>query len=140
MKSTDPSSPSNAERSSESKPAPAIPNRSAQDADRIARRAYEIWDQEGRPTDRAEEHWIQAERELFGKNAPSSSSYAKVEELSRQAYAHSDVPVAEQKKHWLEAEAYMRRKERAQPLPPSKAPPPEEPIEPVEAGIVIRKE
>lgn len=30
----------------------------------VATRAFEIWDQAGRPEGRAEEHWYQAEREL----------------------------------------------------------------------------
>ena len=32
--------------------------------DRLARRAYEIWEQAGRPEGRALDHWMQAEREL----------------------------------------------------------------------------
>jgi hypothetical protein len=30
----------------------------------IARRAQELWEEEGRPEGRAHEHWLQAEREL----------------------------------------------------------------------------
>jgi hypothetical protein len=33
-------------------------------SDRIRQRAQEIWEQEGRPEGRAEEHWARAEREL----------------------------------------------------------------------------
>jgi hypothetical protein len=33
--------------------------------DPIAKRAYEIWEQEGRPEGRALDHWMQAERELM---------------------------------------------------------------------------
>ena len=32
--------------------------------DRIARRAYEIWERSGRPEGQAEHHWSQAEEEL----------------------------------------------------------------------------
>ena len=32
--------------------------------DRIRRRAYEIWEREGRPDGRASEHWYEAAREL----------------------------------------------------------------------------
>jgi hypothetical protein len=32
--------------------------------DRIAARAHEIWEREGRPPDKAEEHWHRAEQEL----------------------------------------------------------------------------
>jgi len=34
--------------------------------ERIRRRAYEIWEREGRPHGRDEEHWRQAEAELAG--------------------------------------------------------------------------
>lgn len=34
------------------------------DDDRVRQRAYAIWDAEGRPADRATEHWLQAEREV----------------------------------------------------------------------------
>ena len=34
------------------------------DHDRIRQRAYEIWDREGRQEGRAEDYWLQAEREL----------------------------------------------------------------------------
>ena len=35
-------------------------------AERIARRAWEIWRAEGRPDGQALNHWLQAERELKG--------------------------------------------------------------------------
>jgi hypothetical protein len=31
---------------------------------KIAARAYEIWEQEGRPANKAGEHWLRAEREI----------------------------------------------------------------------------
>ena len=34
---------------------------------RIERRAYELWDAEGRPIGRALEHWLRAEAELTGQ-------------------------------------------------------------------------
>jgi len=34
------------------------------DHEAIRRRAYEIWEAEGRPEGREQEHWIQAQREL----------------------------------------------------------------------------
>jgi hypothetical protein len=34
------------------------------DAETVARRAHEIWEQEGRPEGRHQEHWQTAEREL----------------------------------------------------------------------------
>ncbi|EPE96275.1 DUF2934 domain-containing protein [Rhizobium grahamii] len=33
--------------------------------DRIRNRAYEIWESEGSPADRHDEHWLQAEREIL---------------------------------------------------------------------------
>jgi hypothetical protein len=48
--------------------------------DRIAARAHQIWEREGRPPDKAEEHWQRAEQELareerggqMGGTAPTS--------------------------------------------------------------------
>ncbi|HEX6978268.1 MAG TPA: DUF2934 domain-containing protein [Alphaproteobacteria bacterium] len=37
------------------------------DDDRIRRRAYEIWEREGRPLGRHDEHWRMAEEELAGE-------------------------------------------------------------------------
>jgi len=34
--------------------------------ERIRRRAYEIWEREGRPNGRDQEHWREAEAELAG--------------------------------------------------------------------------
>ena len=34
--------------------------------DRIKRRAYSLWEQEGRPEGRADEHWVRAEAEVIG--------------------------------------------------------------------------
>jgi Protein of unknown function (DUF2934) len=34
--------------------------------DRIERRAYALWEKEGRPEGRADEHWHQAEAEVIG--------------------------------------------------------------------------
>jgi len=47
----------------------------------ISERAYSIWEQEGRPTDKALEHWLQAEAELkstMGAPQSSGSQPAKV--------------------------------------------------------------
>lgn len=32
--------------------------------ERVQRRAYELWESEGRPAGREHEHWLQAEREI----------------------------------------------------------------------------
>jgi Protein of unknown function (DUF2934) len=40
-----------------------------QDHDKIRQRAYEIWDRDGRPEGRAQDYWLQAERELGAAQA-----------------------------------------------------------------------
>jgi galactose-1-phosphate uridylyltransferase len=41
--------------------------------ERIRRRAYEIWDREGRPDGEHERHWQQAEKELEGEEGAGKS-------------------------------------------------------------------
>ena len=41
--------------------------------DEIARRAHELWEQNGRPEGRSEEHWLAAERQLRGSSWTGSS-------------------------------------------------------------------
>ena len=36
---------------------------------RIQQRAYELWENEGRPQGREQDHWQQAEREIVGRGA-----------------------------------------------------------------------
>jgi hypothetical protein len=44
---------------------PAAPKRRKDDLqERIRRRAYELWENEGRPQGREQAHWLQAEREV----------------------------------------------------------------------------
>ena len=38
--------------------------------DLIAKRAYEIWEQDGRPEGREAEHWLRAEQEIAAQTAP----------------------------------------------------------------------
>ncbi len=40
------------------------------DEDRIRERAHRIWEEEGRPHGRHEEHWQRARREILGNKAP----------------------------------------------------------------------
>ena len=54
------------------------PGRSENEA--IARRAYEIWEAEGRPHGRDREHWEAAAKEL-GSPAPMPSGYTDAEVL-----------------------------------------------------------
>lgn len=44
---------------------------SAITADAISRRAYELWEQEGRPEGRHLEHWLRAEQDLSGARRKS---------------------------------------------------------------------
>jgi hypothetical protein len=39
---------------------------------RIQQRAYELWENEGRPHGREQAHWQQAEREIAGQSASGS--------------------------------------------------------------------
>jgi hypothetical protein len=39
----------------------------------IAAKAYEIWEREGRPANKADEHWLRAERELCGETSVPAS-------------------------------------------------------------------
>lgn len=47
------------------------------DHDATARRAYEIWEAEGRPEGRHEEHWRKAES---GNRKPSDLTYSEIEQ------------------------------------------------------------
>jgi hypothetical protein len=44
-----------------------------QDQERIRRRAHEIWEREGRPEGRHEEHWTQARQEIEAEGGGSPS-------------------------------------------------------------------
>jgi hypothetical protein len=44
-----------------------------QDEERIRQRAHEIWEREGRPEGRHEEHWAQAIREITEEGSGGSS-------------------------------------------------------------------
>ena len=41
--------------------------------DKIRRRAYEIWEEEGRPADREQDHWLRAKEDLFGMSVGTSA-------------------------------------------------------------------
>ena len=45
-----------------------------QDHDKIRQRAYEIWDRNGRQEGQAEDHWLQAEREIAGSVGTGSDA------------------------------------------------------------------
>lgn len=45
---------------------------------KIQEKAYQIWEAEGRPDDRDQDHWLQAEKEVSGdKPKPKRSLRAK---------------------------------------------------------------
>ena len=50
---------------------------SAEFSDRIARRAYDIWENEGRPEGRSVDHWLAAEREVGGDSGKRPAPAAK---------------------------------------------------------------
>lgn len=47
------------------------------DEDEIRRRAYSIWEREGRPEGRHESHWEQARREGTGQTGPMRDAQAE---------------------------------------------------------------
>jgi Protein of unknown function (DUF2934) len=53
--------------------------------DRIRERAYQIWESLGHPHGSHDDHWLQAEREVLGKDAatPSSSNEAAGQDATR---------------------------------------------------------
>ncbi|MBB3320486.1 MULTISPECIES: DUF2934 domain-containing protein [unclassified Rhizobium] len=60
--------------------------------DRIRSRAYEIWESEGSPDDRHDEHWLQAEREiLHGHDQLDSDDVPNLDALREAARQHRDV-------------------------------------------------
>jgi hypothetical protein len=64
--------------------ATAMPDPSRNEQEAIARRAYEIWEAEGRPHGRDREHWESAAREL-GSPAPMPEGYHDGEGLPPEA-------------------------------------------------------
>jgi hypothetical protein len=41
--------------------------------ERIKRRAYELWENAGKPDDREDEFWMKAEREIAGADEPGET-------------------------------------------------------------------
>src|SRR4051812_2084950 len=65
-------------------------------ADAISRRAYELWEQEGRPDGNDMRHWLQAEQELRGSEssaATTSSSNYTDSQQSRPATRSDSRPL-----------------------------------------------
>ena len=64
MRNNPPSQPSSTGRQVTSPTRSASGSPAGISEDRIARRAYEIWERSGRPEGQSEQHWQQAEEEL----------------------------------------------------------------------------
>ncbi|MBB2969903.1 DUF2934 domain-containing protein [Mesorhizobium sp. RMAD-H1] len=67
--------------------------------EQIKARAYEIWEQEGRPQGREHEHWEQARREIAGNGmgdgaSPQQNEAGEADEAERRAAAPNDDPAA----------------------------------------------
>jgi hypothetical protein len=70
-------------------------------SDRIRQRAQEIWEQEGRPEGRAEEHWAQAERDIraaAGGPKAAGQPKASAKKAGNGAAAHRAAKPAEAKR------------------------------------------
>ena len=77
--------------------------------DRVRERAYAIWEREGRPESRAEQHWAQAEAELGGgAEAPAASDPADPDAPGRQP------DPADEGRHWWGKDATGHRSDREQ--------------------------
>jgi hypothetical protein len=63
------------------------------DYERIRQRAYEIWDREGRQEGRADEYWLQAERELGISPAGASAGLRNEAGVPGQASKRGDGAV-----------------------------------------------
>jgi len=61
--------------------------RAAPDEHRIRQRAYEIWEEKGRPDGRARDHWLRARWEIEHESDPDG----RVERLEREL-GHEDEP------------------------------------------------
>jgi len=64
------------------------------DDDKIRQRAYAIWESEGRPHGRAQEHWAAAERELGGGEAKPAAKKASAKQ-TRASTTLKEDPEAE---------------------------------------------
>ena len=66
-----------------------------QEEDRIRQRAHQLWEEEGRPEGRAEDHWSRARQELQGGSDPAQSdSTAEDPAAAASAAAVSGIDLA----------------------------------------------
>ncbi|OWW02371.1 hypothetical protein ATY81_22270 [Rhizobium sp. R72] len=70
------------------------PDRTDEVTESIRRRAHQIWESEGRPEGRPDDHWIQAEREiLHGRNELGGDDAPNLDALREAAREHTDTYV-----------------------------------------------
>src|SRR5215469_7407622 len=69
-------------------------DRTTEHEERIRRRAYEIWEREGRPESRDQDHWLKAEAELAA--AGPQGNEGEGSRTAALAYDHSQTEFAEQ--------------------------------------------
>jgi hypothetical protein len=84
------------------------------DHDKIRQRAYEIWDGEGRPEGRAEDYWLQAERELGASQANAPAGLKNEAGVPAQARKRGDG--ASRSAPAKGSEAAPRKRRGSQPL------------------------
>ncbi|WP_082530149.1 DUF2934 domain-containing protein [Rhizobium sp. Root1203] len=75
-----------------------IPNADdrAEEIHRIRKRAYELWEQEGSPAGRHDDHWLQAEREIsHGGDVIEGDDLPRLDALREAARQHTDTFLVE---------------------------------------------
>ena len=79
------------------------------DHEKIRQRAYEIWNRDGRQHGQADDHWLQAERELGG----AETGVAAEQEQAAQAPQATPAPEAKARKKLNGAKAPAQAKAAA---------------------------
>jgi hypothetical protein len=64
-----------------------MPKKQVITQDQIAKRAFEIWEREGHPAGRDQDHWTQAEAELRNAGAQKSATKASRTKLAKSGKA-----------------------------------------------------
>jgi hypothetical protein len=62
-------------------------------SDAISRRAYELWEQEGRPEGNDMRHWLQAEKELGGSRSASTEPSRYTDQPQARPTANDSRPL-----------------------------------------------
>ena len=62
------------------------------DREKIAQRAYQLWESRGRPEGEHESTWMDAEREL--RESPGAADSRVVEQSSKESFPASDPPAS----------------------------------------------